>query len=596
MSTQIANFASCLGKYDGSMLYGAGTTFDPSAIAIGNSDLSLNSGYLLNPNPFTTPAISAGNNTGFSVTGWFNPSGAQASNYTPVFDMSGASATATNHITLCVSGNSVTPVLVANFINQAQVYVPAGSVNANAWNFFGYTVCCSGGTQLVQNLTVNGTTTSVTGGTYSALTVANTYVGYGVTLYNNYFNGKVDDFRYYARILCPMEMRVLYGYAYGKSSGMIGTNITPMLGTVIIGTNQATIPITFSTTGTFSYVQVSRTSGGMTLAFIVNASQLVQSGSNYVWTDTTVLQGANYTYVVTPYILGSTGIPSLPSTVLALAPPMAVSVVGTGTDSTHFTLAFTGGTNAYSVVTYTYNINGQGFGQGYTTSSSTSQTPTVTLLSRTGSYTAPWTVVVRATNTVGYVDSSTSASFTYFPQPVIWYKFETGDQVGLNLYNWETGLYDASFTTTNMISTTRFSTGSASCYFDGTQSINIKPSILATNSNAVTAGFNSTGWTPKNTLGYTFTTWFYNTGNDWGGAMFEFIANSDHTVAIVPQDRCIQLLSAPRLGGEWPGTQYVDVFCIGISGRFREYIDCSYPVCVWKWGGLVLQCHHSSNE
>lgn len=133
--------------------------------------------------------------------------------------MSGASATATNHITLCVSGNSVTPVLVANFINQAQVYVPAGSVNANAWNFFGYTVCCSGGTQLVQNLTVNGTTTSVTGGTYSALTVANTYVGYGITPYNNYFNGKIDDFRYYGRVLCPMEMRVLSSYAYGKSTG-----------------------------------------------------------------------------------------------------------------------------------------------------------------------------------------------------------------------------------------------------------------------------------------------------------------------------------------------------------------------------------------
>ena len=189
----------------------------------------------------------------------------------------------------------------------------------------------------------------------------------------------------------------------------------------------------------------------------MNASQLVASGSNYVWTDATVVQGTNYTYIVTPYILGSPGITNA-STFFALSPPTAVSVVGTGTDATHFTLAITGGTNAYSVVTYTYNINGQGFGQGYTTSSSTSQTPTVTLLSGTGFYTAPWTVIVRATNTVGYVDSSTSASFTYFPQPVIWYKFETGDQVGLNLYNWATGLYDASFSTTNMISTTWFST------------------------------------------------------------------------------------------------------------------------------------------
>ena len=150
--------ASCLGKYDGSTLYGAGTTFDPSSIVIGNSDLSLNSGYLSNPNAFTTPAV--GNGTWFSVTGWFNPSGVQASNYTPIFDMSGASATATSHITMC-SGNSITPVLVANFNNQVQVSVLSG-VNANALNFFGYTVYCSGGTQ---NLIVNGTTTSLTGGT-----------------------------------------------------------------------------------------------------------------------------------------------------------------------------------------------------------------------------------------------------------------------------------------------------------------------------------------------------------------------------------------------------------------------------------------------
>ena len=92
MSTQIANFASCLGKYDGSVLAGTVATLDPSLVAIGNSDLSLNSGYLSNPNAFTTPNV--GNGTGFSVTGWFNPAGAQASFFTPIFDMSGASAVA----------------------------------------------------------------------------------------------------------------------------------------------------------------------------------------------------------------------------------------------------------------------------------------------------------------------------------------------------------------------------------------------------------------------------------------------------------------------------------------------------------------------
>ena len=102
MSTQIANFASCLGKYDGSTLYGAGTTFDPSSIVIGNSDLSLNSGYLSNPNAFTTPG--AGNGNGFSVTGWFNPgSGSQSAN-TPLVDM--VPPASPGHLALCVSGNN----------------------------------------------------------------------------------------------------------------------------------------------------------------------------------------------------------------------------------------------------------------------------------------------------------------------------------------------------------------------------------------------------------------------------------------------------------------------------------------------------------
>ena len=97
-------------------------------------------------------------------------------------------------------------------------------------------------------------------------------------------------------------------------------------------------------------------------------------------------------------------------------PPNGISsVVGTGTDATYFTLAITGGTSAYSVVTYTYNINNQGFNVGYSTSSATSQTPTVALTSGTGAYAAPWTVIVRASNSTGQQDSNASSPFNFFP-------------------------------------------------------------------------------------------------------------------------------------------------------------------------------------
>ena len=121
---------------------------------------------------------------------------------------------------LCVSGNSVTPVLVATFNAQTSVYVPSGAVIANAWNFFGYTVCCSGGTQLVQNLTVNGNSTSLVGGTYAPLTVVNIFVGHGNAPYNNYFQGKSMIFGIMAaccarwRCACCTVMRM--GRVWGR--------------------------------------------------------------------------------------------------------------------------------------------------------------------------------------------------------------------------------------------------------------------------------------------------------------------------------------------------------------------------------------------
>ena len=609
MASKIANFASCLGKYDAT-LTGAGFLLDVSG-AIGTSDLSLNSGYLTNSTGFVMPAATTGN--GISFTGWFNPTVAEPSNYTPIFDVS---CGGTQSITLCVSGNSLSPVLVGNF-NGNQVY--GTTATANTWNFFAYTICCSGST-MVQTLFVNGTTTSVTSGTYTALTFASTLVGYGYGTFAQQFTGKIDDFRYYGRVITPMEMRVLNSYSYGKTGF---TTLVPSLGTISVTSGAVTVPFTFSNTGTYSYLQYNRVgSNGIVFTGYVSPSSIAQSGNNYTWTDSAVAVAVTYVYKFTPFISGTPGISSSAYSVYTLNPASAFTALTPSAflaNNTGFTLAWTGGTGTN--ITYAYSINNgtyttfngvsplvltgltvptgsttptpwawyvdisatnlAGTTHGTTTvyapptpitavisSSVSTNSFTITLtgglgtgvtyaytvnISSTGftvsstttttanftSVTAgqPWTVGVTATNAYGS-QTATSSSFSAFPQPIIWYKFEVGDQSGLNLYNWATGLYDASLTATNLISTSMYATGSASCYFDGTNSISIKPAILNTNSNAVAAGFNSTGWTPKNTLGYTFTTWFYNTGVDWATALFEFIYNPDHTVAIVPQDRC----------------------------------------------------------
>ena len=269
--------------------------------------------------------------------------------------------------TLCVSGNSVTPSLVGNFNNQGTITVASG-INANAWNFFGYTVCCSGDTRLVQNLTVNGTTTSLTGGTYSALTVANTYVGYGVAPYKNYFQGQIDDFRYYGRVLCPMEMRVLYSYAYGKSVGASGigglvTKITPTLGTVsVVQTSTITAMISVPNSGTFSYLQLKRVgSNGTTYTTNISPSALNASGASYVYSDTGLTNLVTYIYTLTPYVLGTPGMSSTPFSVTMVSAPTAMtglaasSFTATSGNWTGFTLAWSGGIG--TGVTYSYYVN-----------------------------------------------------------------------------------------------------------------------------------------------------------------------------------------------------------------------------------------------
>ena len=313
--TPVANFASGLGKYDSSLVNTG--AFSDAAGNVGTSDLSLNTGsYLVNNNP---NVVYQGTGNGFSITGWFNPLGGEAANATPIVDIS----TNSNYqIVVCCSGTSVEPCLSAAYNNvwiQSPITGTYGTLSLNAWNFFCYTVCCSGN-MAVQNLYVNGISPSVSNPTVATSTAATydlslqflrTMVAYGITPFANSFVGKLDDFRFYNRVITPMEYRVLYGYSYGKT-GVAA--LIPALGSVSMGTAylvgaQPAQPFTFSTTGTFSYLQVARTSGGVTATFYVSAGALTLAagGAAYTWTDRSVFGGTQYSYTFTPFILGVPG-------------------------------------------------------------------------------------------------------------------------------------------------------------------------------------------------------------------------------------------------------------------------------------------------
>ena len=391
-SLPVANFASCLGKYDSSALNGGVSVSDASG-QVGTADLSLNAGaYLTNAATFVYPQ---GTGNGFSYMGWFYPSGPESVNATPLMDISTNSA---YPIVVCCSGTSLSPCLSASYNNSwlTTQGMSGGAVTLNAWNFFAYTVCCSGNLAL-QNLYLNAATSPATSSTTlydTTLQCVKTYVAYGTGAFANSFVGKVDDFRFYGRVITPMEYRVLQGYNYGTNAGN-AVALIPNLGTVDLGTITAnTVSFVFSNTGTYSYVFVYRSTGGITTTFAIKPSNFIlQANNSYTWTDTTT--PIPYLYYFVPYVLSTSG--TMSASYYAMSPiPIAITnVVSSAVTGSGFTVTWSGGTG--TAVTTTYTINGS------TVTPSSSGTGTATFTSLTS---APWTLVITATNGSGSMNGS----------------------------------------------------------------------------------------------------------------------------------------------------------------------------------------------
>ena len=294
MSSQIANFATGVGSYDAT-IYNA--QLDPSS-NVGNADLSLNSAsqaYMLSNKAFVLPAQVSGNGIGFS--GWIFPTGSQAVNAV-VFDISGNPP-----ITLCCSGN----ILIATFNGQSTTATTG--IVLNTWTFFCYTIFCNGtganqmlyvGNNGVLTTYVNNIALYPATGTYTA---SSTLLGYGAGF--NYFNGKMDDFRFYTRALTPPEIKVLWNYNYKSTSG---NPIVPIAQPTFIGATLGAVYIDVS--GMFSYVAVTRTQltpTAATATFVISAASMYYNGTQWSLQDTTVAANASYSYQLTPYVLNYSG-------------------------------------------------------------------------------------------------------------------------------------------------------------------------------------------------------------------------------------------------------------------------------------------------
>ena len=314
MSSQVANFASGIGVYD-STLYN-NPVLDTSA-NVGSGDLSLNATqqqYMMSNTNFTTLA---GTGNGISFSGWFYPVGNQSIGST-IFDISGIGAsvalfygtTGTNTGTLTGAFNGID---VSSSI----------SVNAGQWHFFTYTIYCTSLSTAYQTLYIDNSMNSSTSypatqnsSPYVAFSAGastpntGSYIGYGkgntgANPAYSYFNGRIDDFRFYNRVLSPPEVNVLYNFNY--KSGAIPA-ITSQMNYDISYVNAVQIDVS----GIFSGLYVTRTAqvGSVTsvTSTTVSCANLVfVNATTWAYVDTTVAADTSYSYTVQPYVMNTSG-------------------------------------------------------------------------------------------------------------------------------------------------------------------------------------------------------------------------------------------------------------------------------------------------
>lgn len=310
MSNQLANFASGVGQYDITLFNGP--TIDTSAV-MGTGDLSFNASsmqYAKFTHEFSTNSAATGN--GISFSGWFYPTGTQSVG-SALFNIVGD--------TTSVSVYFETPTTLAGYYNGVKV-VSTYPLTPNTWHFFSYTIFCTLTQTALQSLYVDNPATNAAVVQNTAVYMAfsstgNNYLGYGgygntvMDVSYDYFNGKMDDFRFYNRVITPSEINVLYQFNDRSTSGALTASSITVASTSNNGYNTAA---QIYLTGVFSGLNVVRTPNFPTTYGTVNnvltlpAKDLISTnGTSWYFLDTTVAQNTTYSYTITPYVLNVNG-------------------------------------------------------------------------------------------------------------------------------------------------------------------------------------------------------------------------------------------------------------------------------------------------
>jgi photosystem II stability/assembly factor-like uncharacterized protein len=309
-TSQLSNYVSCLGNND-AVITGTNYQLDMS-FNTANTAVSLLSAQIVISKTYPMPSVATGN--GFSITGWFFPYGKTQKSNALLVEMDTSSNPTAVYLT---GGNSFSLNAVYNgVVVTTNSDISAGMVLPQTWNYFCYTVECSGNTvgtaKAVQSLYLNGSSNPVVNATasYVSTPFTVTYMGKGI-VYTNQFQGKLAEMRSFQRVLNPMETSILSACNNTGSAGAL-TLIPNLRLSGISSYSSSMSPYTItnsiflSTTSVFNSITVNRTpvfaTGPSTITVL--GSSLQHVNGNWVWNDVSVNPLTSYTYVMVP-ILGN---------------------------------------------------------------------------------------------------------------------------------------------------------------------------------------------------------------------------------------------------------------------------------------------------
>lgn len=318
----LQNYSTGLANYDAMIVTNSagGVTLESSSksggSALGAKDISFNQGYVMNTNPFTTPSSDDG--AGVSYSGWFWPATIQGGDmlvYVTVNTTSGPRVVATPvlQINLKTTGAPTGKAWVSANYRGTTITTsdPSSAAVPRTWNFFCFTVECSGSVAAM-SLHTNGKVYAATGTApaYVEETWTANYLAAAGSSGSNQFVGKMADMRSFNRVMRPMEISVLYAFYRQNMKG--GTPLAASLNVLALNTSynangtMAANTLTLDPQSVFSYIAVQRTppfAQGAATQY-VSAAQVQHVSGEWVWTDASYNSFAPALYSLVPYAMG----------------------------------------------------------------------------------------------------------------------------------------------------------------------------------------------------------------------------------------------------------------------------------------------------